>query len=71
MPPRPAMSTSRRFPYSSYLPFHTNSVLSVESGCGLFAPYRPAAVLSFLFAFLLAMVGFSRLLEPLVDGGEE
>src|SRR6266481_3223412 len=36
----PAMSTIRRFPYSSYFPSQTSSVFSCESGCGLAGPKR-------------------------------
>src|SRR5437867_222171 len=35
----PAMSTSRRLPYSSYFPSQTSSVLRVESGLGLSGPW--------------------------------
>src|ERR1035441_3295153 len=36
---QPAISTSRRFPYSSYFPSQTSSVRSCESGCGFAGPY--------------------------------
>src|SRR3989304_1093237 len=35
----PAISTSRRLPYSSYFPSHTSSVFFVLNGCGLSGPY--------------------------------
>src|SRR4030043_1934350 len=35
----PAMSTSRRLPYSSYFPSHMSSVFLVLKGCGLSGPY--------------------------------